>query len=125
MGGPQKPMFVKVIHFIHFFPKVFGALCLVWLAVSGAQGQAINDLSNGHYNEGGSPAIIDADVNITGDNNFTGGFFEITISNPDLTDQLSILGGGSLSSVGNAILWDGKRVGTIDNLKKWFLVATH
>ncbi|PKO19105.1 MAG: hypothetical protein CVU39_00710 [Chloroflexi bacterium HGW-Chloroflexi-10] len=61
---------------------------------------------------------LDSDVSVSGSDNWSDGYIDIAInSGGDMGDQLRILSSGSLGVSGDAVSWNGNRVGTIDPVR--------
>lgn len=110
-------MCIEILINMKYNIKVFFTLSIFCLIFNSASAQSLINLNDGSYTEGAGPTIIDSDVSVSGDDDFTGGYVEFTISNSDINDNLSIISGGSLSVSGNAVFLDSLRIGTIDDAK--------
>ena len=75
--------------------------------------QSISSVNNNTFNEGGGSIIIDSDVSVSGDDNFTGGYLIFDITNSTPNDVLSVATGGSLTISGEYVYWSGSRVGKV------------
>lgn len=64
-------------------------------------------------------SFLDTNVSVTSSgNDWTGGYIDIAMtSGGSVSDQLRLLSSGSLSVVGDAVSWDGTRIGTIDPVR--------
>jgi len=76
-------------------------------------GTTLNDLS---YTEQQGWANLDSNVTVTSDtDDFTDGYVEVDITNATIADALRLVDGGLITVVGDAVYYDGDRIGTIDN----------
>ena len=76
-------------------------------------GATLDDLTIGI---GDSWANIDTDVTVTSTaDDFSDGYVEFAVTSGVATDEFQIVDGGLITVVGDAVYYDGDRVGTIDN----------
>ncbi len=76
-------------------------------------GTTLDDLA---YTEQQGWTNLDSNVTITSDtNDFTDGHVEVHITNATASDGLRLVDGGLITVVGDAVYYNGDRIGTIDN----------
>jgi hypothetical protein len=76
------------------------------------------NLDNLSYTEQEGWKALDADVSVSSDtNDFSEGYIEVNIPDGTGADNFQLVSGGSLTVTGDAVYWNGDRIGTIDGDK--------
>jgi hypothetical protein len=104
---------------IHPVGKLLTLLTILCLTVVFSYGTAlaapgVAGLDSLSYVEQQGWVPLDSDVTISSDtDDFSNGYIEIALSGATAEDALRLVGGGSLSISGSAVLWNGNRIGTV------------
>jgi hypothetical protein len=110
---------------IPFLGRLIGTTLAVGLLLSLTFSPALADsgppwldatLDDLNYTEQQGWTPLDTDVTVTSNtDDFSEGYVEVAVTGGTAEDALRLVDGGLLTVVGNAVYWDGDRIGTIDN----------
>lgn len=91
---------------------------LLGLALSIAFAGTATGLDDLYYTEQEGWRFLDPGITVTSSlDDFSNGYIDIDLTNTTISDQLRIVSSGPLSITGNAVLWNGNRIGTIDFIR--------
>ncbi len=109
----------------HLLERVLGTTLAVGLLLSLTFSPALADsgppwldttLDDLYYTEQQGWTPLDNDVTVTSNtDDFSEGYVEVAVAGGTAEDALRLIDGGLLTVIGNAVYWDGDRIGTIDN----------